>query len=256
MNLESYLEKIVRTVSQHGFLVQAVEGGSEPPFSYTIGLAYQFNHPELIITGVPCQIAHHYIHQLAHGIEKVGHYLKPQTKLSELIKLGNIAVVELPPSAFDTHLIQAQNFYSIISWRQPLRSLQLVFPDSHQQYPWEPDYQNDQIPQPLLGRVSPHFTEAINMHRVLTQANHIAGRKLKTYQNLISQIRRPQSLTIHSFKAIQEIQANPNRFAIANGVRALVMEQEYRHLSPEALRRALIVALQIDDTSTLFAEAL
>jgi hypothetical protein len=170
--------------------------------------------------------------------------------------LGDIAVVELPPSVFDTHLIQAQNFYSIIGWRQPLRSLQLVFPDIHQQYPWEPAYQNDQIPQSLLGHVNPNFTETVNLNTVLTQANYIAGKKLKTYQDLIAQIRRPQSLTVHSFKTIQEIQADPSKSAIANGVKALVMEQEYRHLSPEALRRALIVALQIDDASTLFAEAL
>src|ERR1700704_1719690 len=47
---EQQSDRLVR-IAVHGFTMVQVEGTS--PWTYTIGLAPSFDHPELVVTGVP-----------------------------------------------------------------------------------------------------------------------------------------------------------------------------------------------------------
>ena len=46
-------------IAEYGWVVQQIGGGGidEPPWSYTMGLSHGFDHPELVVVGLPPQRA-------------------------------------------------------------------------------------------------------------------------------------------------------------------------------------------------------
>lgn len=63
-------EKTKRTIAKEGFAVMAIGSSpTSPSFAYTIGLHIHYNHPELIIIGLPIEVAYQVLNTLGHAIK-------------------------------------------------------------------------------------------------------------------------------------------------------------------------------------------
>jgi hypothetical protein len=131
-------------VAINGFVVQAVES-EWPPFAYTIGL-WGLGHPELVIFGLDPTKATGLLHLIGEDVRdnglgvEAGADLQPGDWAFKAFRL---------PTPGDV-VLRANDFYR----RTPTRSvpaLQLVYPDRHGVWPWEPDCQLLPGQQPMPG---------------------------------------------------------------------------------------------------------
>jgi hypothetical protein len=74
-----------RLIDEHGWAAVGVDAAV--PWTYTIGLRWRLDHPELIVVGVHPVDAHHLLHELVERIED-GAVLRP----GELVVLSDVEV--------------------------------------------------------------------------------------------------------------------------------------------------------------------
>ena len=171
------IEDYLRTVSTSGFVTISV--GDNPPvegvaaFSYTIGLERSLNHPELIFIGLPPEYAHQYFWYAFHAIGKAGFRFEAGQQLNAFECDYPMTVVECDAAAFETHLIQAQEFYRYIEWRQPIRALQLVICDKSSRFPWDQGFDLSIEYRKLLGKFN-GVKQQVAMEAVLELAKQVA----------------------------------------------------------------------------------
>ena len=130
-------------VAEFGWAAVAVE--STPPFTYTAGLWRRWNHPELIITGLPAETAKWVLDRAVQAIS-AGHPIEADTSIPGLIgaypaAARRIADEQLPQLAFAADLYRGVIF----------TALQLVWPDGAGNFPWDRGAAADyRTAQPLL----------------------------------------------------------------------------------------------------------
>ncbi|GIF75669.1 DUF4262 domain-containing protein [Asanoa siamensis] len=116
----------LRVIAEHGWMVQSVfpaRGGNGAPFAYTVGLTAA-GLPELIVCGLPADIAGHLLNTAAH--RSLGAELRPGEALDEIASVP-LRVVDAPTAPVTT----AHRLYP----DRTVRALQLVWPDLHGHYP-------------------------------------------------------------------------------------------------------------------------
>lgn len=140
-----WLEAIDETVQKHGWAVQFVEQ-DRTPYAYTVGLQAR-GLPELLVTGLSPKPATHMLNSVARYLVAGG---KPVP--GELISIGRGPLVEVVQVQHpDAHMNVALAFYGT-----DLRALQLVWPDDRGHRPWDAEFSNGNVRQPVLGvRVGP-----------------------------------------------------------------------------------------------------
>ena len=145
--IDEYLTSMDRKVRTYGWGVVFVGCGdsTEPSFAYTVGLQRQYGHPEIVAVGVPPGVA------------------RTLNALGDRIRDGHtFAAGDQPEVAivgFRTELIEVDWTESHrnlpVAWRingGPTDALQLVWPDEHDRFPWEPGYALPDYVQPLWGQ--------------------------------------------------------------------------------------------------------
>jgi len=73
---EDVTDRFARLIDQHGWAAVAV--GAAVPWTYTIGLRWELDHPELVVVGLDPRDAHRLLSQLVERIED-GEALRPGT---------------------------------------------------------------------------------------------------------------------------------------------------------------------------------
>jgi hypothetical protein len=139
---------IVADVTTYGWHVMHVMADSTGPgWSFSIGLFHTFGHPELLVFGLPSNIAQPIINDLGSRIRSGAAFAHGVTD-SDVLQHHAVHFVTVPPSAFGSHLGYAVWFYG----QHQFPSLQIVWPDRTGLFPWQRGFDVSlHALQPVLG---------------------------------------------------------------------------------------------------------
>jgi hypothetical protein len=146
-NLKKFADNLASNLKEPGWTVIGVGGSEqEPSFCYTVGLWHNFQHPEIIVFGLPIQHGHSILNALGLRIKN------DKLQFCEDQEYKDIA--EGYPTRFrnvqpDEHFGVALKFYQ----HQSFKALQLCWPDKSCKFPWEEAFDPKmKKAQPLLQR--------------------------------------------------------------------------------------------------------
>lgn len=131
-----------------------------PSFVYSVGLYRTYQHPEIICFGLPNDLAHAIINDVADLIKK-GEQIKSSRNYDTIFKNSRAAFLEVDERNIDDYFASAINFYDTIKFP----ALQLVWTDRNDKFPWEENFEDKFLyDQPLLDRNADFkFREAKNL---------------------------------------------------------------------------------------------
>jgi hypothetical protein len=127
--------KLLADVATYGWHVMNVlEAKDSPPFSYTIGLHHSYSHPELIILGLPDEVAHPTLNIAGEAIKTGKRYLVGEL-YDEFLESYKTTFRAVPLRQYPPYLGFARWFYD----GDTFPALQLVYPDRFGRWPWNPE---------------------------------------------------------------------------------------------------------------------
>ena len=131
-----------------------------PSFAYSIGLYHTYKHPEIICFGLPNDLGHGIINDVA-GLIKNGEKIKPSKNYDNIFKSSRAEFLEVNERNIDDYFGAALNFYQTTKFP----ALQLIWTDRNDKFPWEENFEEKFLhDQPLLDRNTDFkFREAKNL---------------------------------------------------------------------------------------------
>jgi hypothetical protein len=143
-------------IALHGFVMVAVE--STPEWAYTIGLRQSFDHPELVVTGLPDDIAAHVMTGVVARIREGERFTASSPPVSlcncTTATFGVVHPAQWEHGRFDQWL----RFYSWVGGEPPVAEALQVLWDKDGRWPPDPDFCAVHGPdcQPLLDEAPRH----------------------------------------------------------------------------------------------------
>jgi len=149
---DAFLGKILHLIDEHGWAVVGVGGGGcdyggcdsgaddDIPFSYTVGLS-TLGFPEVITYGLPQRVAQACLNCVGQ-----------QVSTGRPPRVG--AMVDRVFQGFRGYLLDVTDTYDLVVVGQvypEIVAAQLIWPDQHGRFPWQPGYDHRRCPQPLMG---------------------------------------------------------------------------------------------------------
>ena len=126
--------KAIADVEEHGWHVLKVLADSEGPgFAYTVGLYHSFRHPELIVVGLPPEVAHNVLNIAGEAIRRGMRYSEA-VQTSDLFEDRACRFRRMPEGQYPNYLGWDLWFYD----GPAFPALQLIWPDQEGRWPWEP----------------------------------------------------------------------------------------------------------------------
>ena len=133
------------------FGLQVIMVGSTsyfPSFAYSIGLTETYNHPEIICFGLPNELGHAIINDIAEIIKK-GETIEKGKIYTEIFKGSRATYLKVDKRNIDDYFKAALNYYVGKSFT----ALQVVWTDRNDKFPWEENFEEEFLfKQPLLDR--------------------------------------------------------------------------------------------------------
>ncbi len=130
-------------------MVMPTDDDPGTPFAYTVGLtAHGF--PELVIAGLPPHIAHAVLNDLAGRVYDTAVRFSHGQRIGDLL-VGYDAVIVDGPATEALYPGAAYARYGT----DRVRLQQVAWPDPQGRFPWQPGYDHDRYPQPLIGQPDP-----------------------------------------------------------------------------------------------------
>jgi hypothetical protein len=133
-------QEVLADVAEQGVHVVHVprDGGQGPSYSYTVGLWESFQQPEVVVFGMPEDVAQD--------------LLQAGDRRDDLLVGYPVRFFPVPADVVASHLGLAVWAYE----GAPFAVVQLVWPDKQGRWPWEPDVRDGFAEaQPVPGRVAP-----------------------------------------------------------------------------------------------------
>jgi hypothetical protein len=119
-----------------------------PSFSYSIGLWQTFKHPEIICFGLPSDLGHAIINDVA-KIIKNGERIEVGKNYNNIFNDSRAEFLNVAPGNVSDYFKAAINYYS----NNNFPALQLVWTDRNNLFPWEEGFEEVfTYKQPLLDR--------------------------------------------------------------------------------------------------------
>jgi hypothetical protein len=175
-------QSILKNIEEYGCHLALLEPTSYlPGFVYTIGLYKKYSHPEIICFGLKNEVMAGILNHACDLIKK-GEQLTTKKLYSGFLQAYNVEFVEVEKDYYPNYLGYAGWFYDM-TWNFP--TLQLVWPDKQQKFPWEEDFNPDwKFKQPLLDRDTDFkFYEERNLGVFTTKQAFEGERILYVYHN-------------------------------------------------------------------------
>ncbi len=148
-------------IEKFGHQVILVYGtGYSPSFAYSIGLYNTYKHPEIICFGLPGDLGHGIINDVAILIKK-GEKIEISKNYNNIFKNARAEFLEVDERNIPDYFGAALNYYQ----SKNFPALQLIWTDRNDRFPWEDNFENKfQFKQPLLDRNADFkFREAKNL---------------------------------------------------------------------------------------------
>jgi hypothetical protein len=148
--LDEHDQKFLDIIEQHGWHVTIVSGDDDaPPFTYSTGIYRLTGKPELIVFGLPNEVAHSVVNEYGNRL-RAGETLAPGDLYDGFLGGHQVTFILVEDEdQIKEHATWTDWFYD----RRPFPLLQLVYPDSKSgAFPWQPGYREEwRWHQPLLG---------------------------------------------------------------------------------------------------------
>ena len=149
---DAFLGKILHLIDEHGWAVVGVggagcdcagcDGGADDgiQFSYTVGLS-TLGFPEVITYGLPQSVAQACLNRIGQ-----------QVSAGKPPRVG--AMVDRVFQGLRGYLLEVSDTSDLVVVGQvypEIIAAQLIWPDMHGRFPWQPGYDHRRCPQPLIG---------------------------------------------------------------------------------------------------------
>lgn len=143
--LEEVRQHYLELIEVHGWAVCGVEGGTEPPFAYTVGLTRFHGHPELLVSGLELTDATGLLNEVGETVREgvrlqAGGVMTWDDHDHRLVLLR----VRDPD-----RLVYAQEIYRTAAG--PVPALQVVWSDHDGRLPWDAGWSGGRRRQVLYG---------------------------------------------------------------------------------------------------------
>lgn len=144
--------KILADVEEYGVHIVHVPGDDEAPgFSFTVGLWHSFEQPEVIVFGLPDEVAHELLNGIADDADDGKQFLAGQ-KHDGLLVGYPVRFFALPQERY-------RDYLGVACWAyegDAFPAVQLVWPDKQGRWPWDPGVREGfAAAQPVPGRSAP-----------------------------------------------------------------------------------------------------
>lgn len=156
------INQIKINIEKYGLQVMGISATNYlPSFSYSVGLYESYQHPEIICFGLPTDLAHLIINDVANLIKNGEKITSYQDYDDQFFKESRAQFLPVDFRNIDDYFGGALNYYQ----HNKFSALQLVWTDRNDKFPWEDGYQEEFIyDQPLLDRNADFkFREAKNL---------------------------------------------------------------------------------------------
>jgi hypothetical protein len=144
-NIKKMAQKLESSLKDPGWTVMGVGSSeNEPSFCYTVGLWHNFQHPEIIVFGLPIQFGYSMLNDIGFRIKNDKHQFCENQEYKD--------IADGYPTQF--RAVQPDNHFGVaLSFCQQERfeALQLCWPDKSCKFPWEQEFDPSmKKAQPLL----------------------------------------------------------------------------------------------------------
>ena len=140
------IEKDIQSWGCH--VIRVPEDDEGPGFAFSIGFHERFDHPEVIVTGLPLDLMHDIVNGIAEVLLEGKRYEVGQ-RYGEILDAYECAFVEVDRSFYYDFLGTARWYYG----NDDFDVLQCVWPDRDGRYPWDDACAPGLVEaQPLLNR--------------------------------------------------------------------------------------------------------
>jgi hypothetical protein len=139
--------KLLTDVRAGGWHVVLIPGDAETPgWAFTIGLYANFDHPEIVVFGLPRHVAHPLLNEIGEQV-KAGQRFESDQLSGGLLEGVDCTFRLVRESWYPPFLGYANWFHQGTNY--PV--LQLIWPDKEQHFPWDASFREDWLfAQPLL----------------------------------------------------------------------------------------------------------
>ncbi|MCH7391140.1 DUF4262 domain-containing protein [Acinetobacter dispersus] len=160
--LDALINTIKLNIEKYGLQVIGISATDYlPSFSYSIGLFESYQHPEIICFGLPTDLAHTIINDVANLIKNGEKIALNQEYGDQIFKETRAQFLPVDVKNIEDYFGAALNYYQ----HDNFSALQLVWADRNNKLPWEDGFEEEFIyDQPLLDRNADFkFREAKNL---------------------------------------------------------------------------------------------
>jgi hypothetical protein len=140
-------QRLLEDVEVHGVhIVHVPEESGGPGFTFSVGLWENFDQPEVIVFGLPQEIAHELVNLIADEANE-GQQFLAGTRQEGLLEGYPVRFVDVPRACYADYLGAACWAYE----GDAFPAVQLVWPDKQGRWPWDPEArQGFRASQPVL----------------------------------------------------------------------------------------------------------
>ncbi len=143
-------QRVVDGIAKYGWYVIKVPKDDEGPgFAFTMGLLKNFNHPEVIVTGLDLDTMHGMLNTIGDSVKAGGRY-EPGQRVTQVIEGFPVelrAVEESYHKPYFGYALWYHRHYGTGAFR----AIQCVWPAKNGAFPWEPAFPRVALrQQPLL----------------------------------------------------------------------------------------------------------
>jgi len=152
-NLDPSDEKLLHDVENHGWHVILVpDEYTAPGWAFSVGLYYTFQHPEVIVFGLPSEVKHSMINTIGDNV-RAGTVYKSGVEVTDVLTGGISCLFQAVEKRwYESLLGYGKWFYENDSF--PV--LQCFWPDKQGKYPWDSNFSPALFwKQPLLFHTDP-----------------------------------------------------------------------------------------------------
>jgi hypothetical protein len=131
--MEERVREFLVEVDTHGWIVMRIAAdGPGPDFAYSIGLVRTYAHPEIIVVGLPMDVAHNIINDLGAAVRDGARFNAGQIS-GAFLKDYDVTFRAVPEYQYGAYLGWGQQVYG----RSDFPVLQLIYPDRAGRWPWQ-----------------------------------------------------------------------------------------------------------------------
>ena len=146
-----YDKELIAQIEQVGWYnVHVAEENGFPAYAFSIGHFFKQNHPELIVVGLPPEVAHQLLNIAVVKIVGAKEEIEPYKKYDDFTENLTVAFVPVSLEYYGEYLGYANWYYGALP--KPYPAMQMVWPDREGKYPWEQGYDKRFLQlQPILA---------------------------------------------------------------------------------------------------------